>query len=50
MQLVPAVLPTASLGLANNAVGLNLIYVPKVSAYSESMAPALHTQLVVRFR
>jgi hypothetical protein len=50
MQLIPALLPTASLGLANNAVGLNLVYVPRVGAYSESMTPALHTQVVVRFR
>jgi hypothetical protein len=50
MRVVPAVLPTASVGLADNAVGLNIVYVPRVTAYSETMAPSLHTQLVVRFR
>jgi hypothetical protein len=50
MALVPAVLPTASVGLIDNTVGLNLVVVPRVAAYSENLAPAVHAQLVLRFR
>lgn len=50
MALVPAVLPTASVGLLDNTVGLNVVYVPRLSAYSESMSPSLHAQIVLRFR
>lgn len=49
MKLVPAVLPSASFNLLDNTVGMNVIYVPRISGMSEKMPPVLYTQLVVRF-
>ncbi len=50
MAVIPAVLPTASVGLLDNSVGLNLVYTPRIAALNENMVPALHAQLVLRFR
>jgi Antimicrobial peptide resistance and lipid A acylation protein PagP len=50
MAVVPGVLPTASVGLLDNQVGLNFIYVPRIKAYNQSMPAVLHAQMVVRFQ
>ena len=50
MAVVPGVLPTASIGLLDNQVGLNFIYVPRIKAYNQSMPAVLHAQMVVRFQ
>lgn len=50
MALIPGVLPTMSLGLMDNRVGVNLLYVPKVSAYGQAMPPVIYGQLTMRFR
>lgn len=48
MAVVPGILPTASLGLMDNRIGLNLIYVPRISAYNQAMPAVLHAQFVFR--
>lgn len=46
--IVPALLPTASIGLFDNRLGLNIIYVPRVAAWNRSMPSVIHAQLVYR--
>lgn len=48
--LVPGVLPTASLGLLDNQVALNLLYVPRMAVYGRSMPEVVYLQLAVRMR
>lgn len=48
MAVVPGILPTASLGLMDNRIGLNLIYVPRITAYNQAMPAVLHAQFVFR--
>ena len=51
MKLVPAILPTASIGFADNRIGLNLIYVPRMKSEGDrAMASLVHAQMVFRFR
>lgn len=50
-KLVPAVLPTASLGLAAGKVGVNIVYVPKIGGGEDGATASLvHAQLLFRFK
>ena len=48
MTVVPAVLPTASIGLLQNRVGLNVTFVPKLPGVRDGMPAVVLAQLVVR--
>jgi len=48
MALVPALLPMASLQFPAAAMGLDLVYVPRVPARHETMPAVLHLQLDFR--
>lgn len=47
MGLVPAVLPTASITIPKTSAGLNLLYVPKLSAFGKAMPSVAYLQLTV---
>lgn len=49
MAVVPALLPTVSIGLVENRAAINFLYVPKVSAYSRAMPPVLYAQFAMKF-
>ena len=47
MTVVPGVLPTMSMGLFDNRVGLNVIYVPRLPAVKDNMPGVILAQLLV---
>ncbi len=50
-KLVPAVLPTASLGLAGGKVGMTIVYGPKIGGGEDGATASLvHAQLLFRFK
>jgi hypothetical protein len=48
MTVVPAVLPTVSIGLLENRLGMNFTFVPRIPALRESMPAVLLAQVVLR--
>lgn len=49
MSVMPALLPTASIGLLDSQIGVNFVYVPQIKA-DQTMPSVLHAQMVFRFR
>lgn len=48
--LVPALMPTASMSFADGRVGINLTYVPKISALNNAMPSVAYAQMVFKIR
>lgn len=48
--LVPALMPTASLSLADGRIGLNFVYMPRLKALNEAMPSVLYAQMLFKIR